>query len=133
MHSETVACLSWIAETHQKQGQYREAESILIEARMIDNMLHSLYLHSCEVFDAALCGGRDGDVILPASSLCRCVCSKVDSGQSTTPCLSARLLYAQAALPFRLLISAGHAHRIIELVTGDKNPRRIFLAFVSGH
>ena len=67
-----------------------------------------------------LCGGRDGDVILPASSLRRCVCSKVDSGQSTTPCLSARLLYAQAALPFRLLISAGHAHRIIELVTGDK-------------
>ncbi|CAM9867313.1 unnamed protein product, partial [Ectocarpus fasciculatus] len=31
VHSETVACLSWIAETHQKQEQYQDAESILIE------------------------------------------------------------------------------------------------------
>ncbi|CAM9747018.1 unnamed protein product, partial [Scytosiphon promiscuus] len=31
VNSETVACLSWIAETHQKQGHYKEAEAILVE------------------------------------------------------------------------------------------------------
>lgn len=39
LHSETIACLSWIAETHQKQAQYSEAETILTQVVWLNRQL----------------------------------------------------------------------------------------------
>ncbi|CAM9425849.1 unnamed protein product [Hapterophycus canaliculatus] len=39
VHAETVACLSWIAETHQKQGHYKDAESILVEVVKLNRQI----------------------------------------------------------------------------------------------